>query len=417
MPVLGVTFGILMPLVSGLIYPTYTNYMPQPWLETTRLLEFPFVAAELVIIVWALATGMDSVRFWRSLSLDTRIALVVFLIGLFVSSILISANPPYSLLISLTTAVHLIFAVSLVHLLRKFGAGGRKLFLLLHGVGLIFLAIYTAWRFEFAPDPSLVPGGQIRWDNAIPGFISVRHLGSWTGAIAAAFAMRILFLRNGTGLNIYHFFYFISASFTIWSGTRTAILSMIVVLVIMVLSLRKLPELRHILIAIILTVLAFGAAWMVLPDHPAFLLYTASDTQSGHNMMSGRDELWAMTWDRWLESPIFGWGSGSTFWEVYIGWTHTQPHNAFLQFLISWGVVGACGALWLLAKAIRTAHESAVGIGDGIVYLAMLYSLLFQSMFEGMLHYPRFIISIVLLFVILIVTDQNEPENRSIRSA
>lgn len=111
--------------------------------------------------------------------------------------------------------------------------------------------------------------------------------------------------------------------------------------------------------------------------------------------------MWAATFSRWLDSPLLGWGSGSTFWEVYTGWTHTQPHNVLLQFLISWGVLGAAGGLWLLGRATMAAHRAGQADPQRLALLAMLYALLFQSLFEGMLHYPRFITAIIVLFALL----------------
>lgn len=60
-----------------------------------------------------------------------------------------------------------------------------------------------------------------------------------------------------------------------------------------------------------------------------------------------------------------------------------------LQFLISWGIVGAAGGLWLLARAILTTHRT--GMADEALRLlaATLYSLLFMNLREGMLYYPH----------------------------
>jgi len=408
---LGIGFGVIMPIVSAYLYPTYTNLMPEPWVETTRLLEFPFIAAELLVVLYTMRLGLSIERTWLSLSFDIKIASVVLILGLFASSIFISQRPLYSLSMSLANVVHIWFAFSVAYLIQVYGDNGRKQFLLWLGVGLIFLTFYIAWRFAFAPDPSQVRGGMIRWDNAIPGFISVRHFGSWTGAIAAAFSIRILYFEKDSKLNIHHFFYFLAAALTVWSGTRAAVLSMIFVLVVIVVTLRSFPRFRAIGIATFLTILALVVASLLAPDHPAFLLYQSSDSESVSSMMSSRDKFWAATFYRWLDSPLWGWGSGSTFWEIYNGWTHTQPHNAILQFLITWGIVGTIGALWLLARAIHASHKSAGRFEYGIVLLAMLYSLLFQSLFEGMLHYPRFIIAIMMLFAIIIVGGRNPNTN------
>jgi O-antigen ligase len=151
----------------------------------------------------------------------------------------------------------------------------------------------------------------------------------------------------------------------------------------------------------VLSALAMGLALPLLPDHPDFHLYVAGDGQDANMVTGGRLALWHATLARWRDAPLFGWGSGSTFWEVYVGWTHTQPHNVVLQFLISWGLVGAVGGLWLLGRAIGATHRTGIGDARLLPLTGMLYALLFMSLLEGMLHYPRFIMMIAVGFAVL----------------
>lgn len=419
--ILGIAVGVVMPVVAALLYPTYRHFVQPAWAEWTRLIELPFVICEVFVVHWALRSGMNLPAMWQKLARDLKIATWILLVGLFASSVLISAAPLQSLNMSIITLIHLLFALSVFHLVSSSSSRDMTPFMFALAAGLIILAMLTAFRFGFPPPLSQVPGREIEWASAVPGFISVRHFGSWTAAITAAFMALLLYPDDDRRIGWWRFFYFLAAAMTIWSGTRAAVLALMLTALILVLTKRKLPTVRALGILSILTVAAVAASWPLLPaDDPAFQLfringYGADHVDNMNQVASGRMVLWAATWDRWLDSPLFGWGTGSVFWEVYVDWNHTQPHNVVLQFLISWGLVGAAGALWLLGRAVVTAQRTAQRQPDLHPPLAMLYTLLLMSLVEGMLHYPRFIMLIMILFAVILrdrpISDRRAPQS------
>jgi exopolysaccharide production protein ExoQ len=398
----GVIVGIIMPVLAAILYPTYTYTMATPWVEWSRLLEIPFVLCEIAIIFWALQRGMKIAETLRALPRDVRYALVLLGIGCTASSLFISKRPIDSLTISLFTLVHLLFLMSVSFVAEGSKQIDRTLFLKLISAGLFAIALMTAVKFAFPPPPTQVWGGKIVWPNALPGFISVRHFGSWTGAICAGFAAILLIDTKERPLSWIHVSYFFSATMTIWSGTRAAILAIVVTAAIIVAMTRKIPNFRALAILAMLTGSSLIVAWLFLPyNDPTFLLFAPKDFKEGGDV-TGRLTLWAATYHKWLESPLLGWGSGSTFWEVFAGWKHTQPHNFVLQSMISWGLVGSAGALWLLGRATVIAHRQTLLHIELLPLLAILDALLFESMLEGMLHYPRFIMMIMILFAVIL---------------
>ena len=400
---LAIMVAIVLPVALALIYPTYTYTVYPQWFEWTRLHELPFVFFEGLVIVFALRRGLELAPAWVGLPKDVRIATLVLLTGAFIGSALYSKHPDISITGTCIQIIHLAFAVAVFHLLVHEKRRDLAALLPMFAASIAILAVYTAIWFAIAPDPSMVPGGVIWWPNAIPGFISVRHFGSWSGAIAAGFAIAILYGKDTDRLGWNHAFYTLSAAVTVWTGTRAAVLAMVVVAVIAVATLRRLPPARAIGRAAALTGLALVLAWLVLPKDPTFRLIVLDEYGSVGQATAGRNELWSQAFNRWLASPWFGWGTDSTFWETYIGWTHTQPHNVVLQFLISWGIVGAAGGLYLIGRAIFAVHGPSFADDELRPLVAILYGLLFQSLLEGMLHYPRFIGTIVFLFALLIV--------------
>jgi exopolysaccharide production protein ExoQ len=400
--IVGILIGIIIPVVSAVLYPTYTFMMATPWVEWTRLLELPFVASEIAIIFWAIRNGMSMTERLSKSPVDLKFALLLLGVGCTISSAFISRRPADSLTISVFTLVHLLFFTSIMFFAKN-RSFHQDLFLKITGIGLFVIALMTAIKFAFPPQPSHVLGGKIIWSSALPGFISVRHLGSWTGPICAAFTAILLTDGKRRQLSLTHVLYFFSAAMTIWSGTRAAIVAIAATAAISIVMNRKIPNFRDLSIMAMLTGAALTVAWLLLPYHdPIFRLFVTEDFSDANIVTGGRLELWAATYDRWLDSPLLGWGSGSTFWEVFVGWTHTQPHNAFLQFLISWGFVGASGALWMLGRAIFAAHKQTLRYPELQPMLAMLHTLLIMSLLEGMLHYPRFIMLIMFLFAIIL---------------
>lgn len=406
---LGLATGIIMPVLAALIYPVYMHQMQPAWAEWTRLMELPFVACELVVVQFAVRTGYRDRLIWKCLPRDVKIAFGLLLVGLTVSSVLFSKNTAASVTLSLTTLVHLRFCGATFFLVRSDRNADIRTFFPLLALGLAALTILTIWKFKLPPPELTVPGGKIEWESALPGFISVRHFGSWTGAISAGLLLAVLYGDKEQSQRMAPL-YLLAVGLTFWSGTRAAVLGLAVVALIAAVSLWRLPNAATLLRTGALTALAMLGAVVFSTGLPEFMLFVQDDIQSADTMAAGRLELWHDTFFRWLASPIFGWGSGSTFWEVNIGWAHTQPHNTILLFLISWGVVGAVGGLWLLGRAIVATHRTGMDDATLRPLTGTLYSLLFMSLLEGMLYYPRFIMLVMIVFAVLLAARERQAE-------
>lgn len=403
---LGLTIGVIMPVIAALLYPVYMHQMQPPWAEWTRLMELPFVACELAIILVAREKGYRDALIWRQLPRDVIVALGLLLAGLVVSSVFVSRNVAASVTFSIITLVHLRFCAAIFFMARAEERTGDTRPSIFHRfgsglvVGLVVLAMLTIWKFQLPPPEWTVPGGKIEWASALPGFINVRYFGSWTGAIAAGLLLALLYgAPRRTGM--YGLWYLLAAGLTFWSGTRAAVLAMGAVTLIALISLRRLPSVPGMTRVASLSALAMLGAIVLAPDEEAFSLFARDNLGSADALTSGRLALWHATFARWLEAPLFGWGSGSTFWEVNVGWWHTQPHNTLLLFLVSWGIVGAAGALWLLGRALIFVHRRAMADDSLRPVAGTLYALLSMSIFAGMLHYPRFVMLIMFCFGIL----------------
>ncbi len=65
---LGVLVGVVMPIVSAVLYPVYMHQMQPAWAEWTRLMELPFVACELAVVLVAIRGGYRDAALCRSRS-------------------------------------------------------------------------------------------------------------------------------------------------------------------------------------------------------------------------------------------------------------------------------------------------------------------------------------------------------------
>lgn len=414
---LGILVGVIMPVVSGWVFPAYQSQLATQWLEWTKLLEAPFLVCEFLVVTFAVHRGMEIGQFIRAMTLDIKVASTLLLVGIWFSSVFISAEPATSIALSLGTLLHILFAFSILYLAENNGRSQFDGFWLSMGMGLLVLCVYIAWRFLLPVPPSMVPGGKIEWGFAIPGFINVRYFGTWTGAIAMAFVAMVIQRGEKARVSWPDFYMFVAMAMTIWSGTRAAILGLIVATIAMLIAQRRMPSFATSGRLCIISGLAAITAWLLLPENaPEFMLFQFDELgHAGTFTTNGRTELWIATYDKWLEAPWFGWGSGSLFWEVFLGWRHTQPHNAFMQFLMSWGVIGATGACWLLGRAVYAAQQATNKNPELWPFMAMLFALLTMSMVDGALYYPRFVMMIMLCLAVMLsgIRFRNLEENTS----
>ena len=85
--------------------------------------------------------------------------------------------------------------------------------------------------------------------------------------------------------------------------------------------------------------------------------------------LSGREEMWTVMWNSFLESPWIGHGYfvSSSAGELYIwyAWTNWTAHNFWLQILVSTGVVGAAlMACALAGLVVRLLSRVTRGAGE-----------------------------------------------------
>lgn len=386
-------------IFMGIIFRTYDIAMPTGEQEFLRQIGSPVLIVEIATILFACANGLDFARLWRRQHGLVRALLVIFLATFSVSSVLASKSPPFSMMLNLGTIIQILFALALSHSLAVVDRSGLSAMRTNMAIGLAIFGVMIVQIFVFTTPPHAMA----TWQFAIPGFISVRLFGAVCGAVFTFFTLQLFADEEVHLARPWHYAALtLVAGLMIWTGTRVAILGCACAIAAAVCLYRIRPRLRVVVKVVACLLVAAIAATRLLPADPVFALYDPADYVSGDSAMSGRLELWAATWHAFLTVPLFGAGAGSNSWMMPAGiFHHVQPHNAVLQFLLNWGAIAAVSALSLLAIATWRAHQITVRNRALLPILAMLYCLLVMAFFDGILHFARETMMVMMCFGII----------------
>lgn len=404
---------VLVPIFAGLLYHTYEISVASAYLETTRQLGLVFILCEAAVIILALRGGYRPVADILALSPFLRMTLLFLLTTFWISSaLMVPGEPPTGPLqfaYDLTMIIHLLFAGAIAHGIGTIDRSALRCFATWMGFGALAFAVFTAIQFIARPLPEPLPAW-FEWQYAIPGYISVRLFGAYYGALLLFFAAFILGEeKRGGARQIQYVWMTLMATMTIWSGTRAAILALVVILPAIAAGYRIWPT-REVVLKF---VACFGAAatiaWLLIPPgDPQFWLFLPEDFDSVRKVSSGRPEIWAAMWRAFLENPLFGTGPFSSGWllEREGMFPQLQPHNAIMEFLVSWGLLGTVPVLILLFAATRAAHRIGSRNPDVLPFVAMLDALLVMSLFDGMLHFARHLMLVMVCFGVVFASGR-----------
>jgi exopolysaccharide production protein ExoQ len=379
-----------LPVLSGVIFRTYSYHVTPGWLELYRQFDAPFVLFEIAVALYARERGLNMAAQLSRLSTSERVAAALFFTTFWIASAFVSQVPGLSLLRIVTWVVHIWFGFALFHLMRGVTADGTACVAKAALIGLCAYVPLLVLHFALAPDPAAVPGGRIIWSSALPGYLSVRLFG-FTTAVAAILLAAVAWQRrkssDRTGW-VYAGF-LLALTLTFWSGTRGGYIAVLIVLAVLPLMARANPGLRWLMaMALCVLVAAVVSEWLPHPDS-GFGLFRTSDGWGANQFTSGRMEIWLQTIGWISERPLLGWGESATLWLLKDGAGHQQPHNALLQMLQSWGVVATAAALFLAARAAARILVALPREPLLIVPTAALLGLAVMASVDGILYNPR----------------------------
>ena len=389
---------VLLALVS---WDTTGIYQPvQAWF---RLFGFAAIAVELVVIVASVLAATQPLRPLALLPRWAKLALAV-LVGVgFYTAVFVAPDALRAIQWTFFSVVHILFGLAVAGLARTIDPLTQRAIWkgILAGVCayllivVVFVAAALANRFD-------------EWEYFGLGVTNIRQVGFYSVVGAGA----ALGLATAEARRAPRAFYVLASalmlSLSFWSGTRGALIAIVVAFLV---GAVLLPVLRTVQAWLMLAAAMAGGALLSLAGPVPSPIYgivrlSASSGRHSPDVSSGRLDLWTGAWNAILQRPVTGYGAGQYFLVVQDqAGAFNHPHNIFLQILFHWGVLGAASyfalaafLVWKAVVALRDPQPSDVPA------LLAGTSLLTMSLYEGSLFhsYPTMMIAFALAFILAV---------------
>lgn len=407
--VLGIIISGLL-IVNALVFRTYQIAMPSPLWETARQIGLPVLLVEIAAILFAMRRGLDIGQIWRSWPSILRGAVVFFLALFWIGGVFYSEMTVLASIQNLIFIVHVLFGMAVFHLMTPLRTTDIRGMAVALSVGLLLLSMIILNAFVNHPPLDSMPDNQINWQFAVPGFISVRLFGAFCGATFCFLLFQMLSDESRDDRKILTPFLWLTlcAAMTIWSGTRNAVLGIMVTAFALSAAYKIRPSMKTVLLLALSVTSAFAIATALIPyNDSAFMLIASQDAGTAESLSGSRASYWTALWAAYTDVPWFGAGPFASFWILPDGaQTHVQPHNIILQFLLSWGLPATLLALAILAYATWKAHCVCFRQRQALPCLAMLDCLLVMSLFDGMAHFAQPLMLMMICFGVIFSTTK-----------
>ncbi len=404
---LGILWSGLL-IATAIVHRAYSFQTTSPLLEMLRQSGAIILFAQLAFLLWALRGGWSPLAQWRNLPWPVQLLGLWFATTFWLSSALYSPISAFASLLCVGTLIQIGFAFALSDRLAVTHADSVSHMQTAMCVGLSVVAILTTVHFWSATDASLALGEVIVWQASIPGFISVRLFGAVCGALLTLIVASAL-MRRDNRHQLFHMAVIIFMSgLTVWTGTRAAVVGLFGALLIGFVLLRVRPPVgRSVKVALCIAVGALLGPLFAPMGDPVFQLFAPQDYSTPNGTSSGRMAMWRAMLGAFAESPVFGLGSGSSRWAMPPEMArHVQPHNFVVQFLSDWGLAGAIPAFALLGYATFKAHLIGRRMPIVVPIIIMLDALLIMALFDGILHFARETMMVMMCFAIIFASDR-----------
>ena len=201
-----------------------------------------------------------------------------------------------------------------------------------------------------------------------------------------------------------------------WAGGRGAVLALALAFAAHTLLLA--PDRKHSIFHLLEFLVAALVSAFLVTDNPSMgLANSVSRTvapTAADGIFYGRITIWSDTLKRLSEGfgLWFGWG-GNGF--IRMGLAHGfifHPHNALLQFLTDWGIIGFALFANFLRVALQALKGAALRTSNGALAMSILAFLLVMGMLDGGLYHPQFLVCAGLALGMLAVPAAKEDSGQ-----
>lgn len=368
--------------------------------DVVRRFSVPIAVTELLVILFALRGGFGLREPFTRAPAWTKVALAILGVVAFGTALTATADPFSAKVRTLTSVLHVLFALSLIHLLSGRWRPLRAAVWPSIVLGTLGFMVLVAAMVATIEDPQAFD-----WLRFHLGVTNVRQLGFYS-VIGAAAALGLALTAPGertrwgwigaTGVLL---------ALSFWSGTRSSLAAFGATSVFAALAF---PGLRSVAAArtwALAVLLGLCLSFLHQVRHPAYGAFRIWASSEGDNPDTGRLEVWLGTLRVIPQSPWIGFGE-SQFRSLVpeAGGVFNHPHNWLLQIVFQWGVIGAACYFALAAFVLHRFYRSTRAIGSAALPAFLVAtSLLVYALYEGTLYHP-YPISMLLVAIAWVVT-------------
>ena len=383
--------AILLALLPAwmILLPLDMTSDPEGWQVFVRSNSFAVLLAQLLFVLLAMSITFSPFKSIRQLPHITKAAVLAWLIVAGFVSFQAGKDHLSALIGLFKILIAGLFVLAVVNLRNTYGSAFLTVLWLAFGASAV---LYTAmWAIHIF---MVSPQGE-EWVTRIPGVNNVRHVGHFAiaGVIGGIFSFSAYRSNPSLLLRwiIPSFFAIAGLGLALWTGSRGPLLAL---LVTMFVTICVATQHRKVLTGFCLAAtLAATATVAMLPvPHPIYGIAEATgfadvSAQAGHDVTSGRTELWKGTIMKIAERPMLGWGVNQ-FGAVEISkdGSPLHPHNYPLQLMFSGGLLSVLVLFPIALPIIRKSDwrpikgPAAAGVG-GVI------GILVYSLYDGVLYF------------------------------
>ncbi len=253
--------------------------------------------------------------------------------------------------------------------------------------GFLFICAAFLCYWYYLPDPV-----QYNWVVFPPYFSNIRSFSFYcTAALVLSLSLFPAGAKNKVCLVLLFLFLSVCWGFQFWSGGRGGMVSAVIGICVVFCYIQKSRKaFIFILFAAIVTGFICSGFFEVESYSQGGI---NSILRSSNRFLSGRLFLWETALARCSGSLFFGLGPDAFRFFPEFRFNCIQPHNALIQFLLDWGVVGA---FFYITMHLLLIYKGATGIrkeqdlvlkGIKVSALALVTAFLFYAIVDGVFYH------------------------------
>lgn len=247
------------------------------------------------------------------------------------------------------------------------------------------------------------------WVTGLYYFNNIRNL---TDLLSICFLSAFFLMYECEDFNKKILWFIISViilSCILWSGSRTAYLGLFVSFIAIILYSKK--RLLDVISMFFMVLIALGLSCLFIVDNNGFGFLNAfsrSTDSSGsiNQLSSGRIDLYKNVFELFTYHPVFGYGGDAIVQlKVSVGKAYfLQAHNAILQILIEFGMVGLLSVLFVFYKIAMGFRYHKLN-NNQIYSIIIIFNIIVASLVNGGAYYVV-IISLTCLFIAMLYAER-----------